>query len=380
MTQVNTMESEELELVDVTYHHIVLDGSSYEVGKQLGELIRQEPGAHRFFTSGKVNLKKLGFKDFETLWSYCEECCPGITDEMQGFVDELEISPQNMPFWNWTFAPSLGGECSQLAVLSTATQDQHIYAGRSYEWTHKEEDLKFFTNRVNGKANHIGFSCLLFGRHDGINEHGLVVSMSGGGIFRVPFKHRGPMFWLTLRAILDQGTSVKSALDLLEKLPMTGYLTFMLVDKTDTAALVEVADGTISVKHINSESSEPYDFSINHFRHPDMVQYNKLNVGIIHHSKIREGIIARYIDQYTPEISKQNVHDLFATVHPKGLCNHFYNDGFGTLWSMIFDVTEGSVDICCGAPTHNEYCTYGLQDPKGITPVPTIIPITKARL
>jgi predicted choloylglycine hydrolase len=374
------MGNEELELIDVKYHHFVLEGSPYEVGKQLGELIRLEPGPHQFFTSGRVDLQKLGFKDFETLWYYCEECCPGIIEEMQGFADELEISPQNIPFWNWTFAPALGGECSQLTVLSTATQDQHIYAARSYEWTHKEEDLKFITTRVNGKANHIGFSCLLFGRHDGINEHGLVVSMSGGGIFRVPFKNRGPMFWLTLRALLDNGTSVKSALNLLETLPMTGYLTFMLVDKTDTAALVEVADGTMSVKHITSESSEPYGFSVNHFRHDDKVKYNRLNVGIIHHSKIREGIIARYIDQYAPEISKQNFHDLFATLHPEGLCNHFYNDGFGTLWSMIFDVTAGSVDICCGAPTHNDSHTYGLQDPKGSTPIPTIIPITKARL
>jgi predicted choloylglycine hydrolase len=350
------------------------------VGQQLASLISQEPGAKQFFTTGKPNLKKLGFKDFDTLWVYCEECCPGITDEIQGFADGLDISPQNMPFWTWTFAPQLGGECSQFTALSSATQDQHIYAGRSYEWTHKEEDLKFFTNRIDGKANHIGFSCLLFGRHDGMNEHGLVVSMSGGGIFRVPFKNRGPMFWLTLRALLDNGTSVKSAVELLETLPMTGYLTFMLVDKSDTAALVEVADGAMSVKYINCDSPEPYGFSVNHFRHPDMTQYNKLNVGIIHHSKIRETIIKRYVEQHAPNMTKQNIQDLFATLHPDGLCNHFYNDGFGTLWSMIFDVTERSVDICCGAPTHNKYRTYGLNDSKGVTPVPTIIPITKVRL
>ncbi|MFX1541280.1 MAG: hypothetical protein ACFFBX_10910, partial [Promethearchaeota archaeon] len=80
------MEGNQLELVDVKYHHLVLEGSQYEAGKQLAQLISEEPGAKEFFTSGKVNLKKLGFKDFDTLWSYCEECCPGITDEMQGFA------------------------------------------------------------------------------------------------------------------------------------------------------------------------------------------------------------------------------------------------------------------------------------------------------
>ena len=94
------------------YHHIVLEGSQYEVGKQLGEFLIQEPNAKKVFASNKVNLKKLGFKDFETLWAYSEECCPGITDEIKGFADGLGVSPQTLPFWNWTFAPSLGGECS----------------------------------------------------------------------------------------------------------------------------------------------------------------------------------------------------------------------------------------------------------------------------
>jgi predicted choloylglycine hydrolase len=213
-----------------------------------------------------------------------------------------------------------------------------------------------------------------------MNEHGLVVSMSGGGIFRVPLKHRGPMFWLTIRALLDHSPSVKSALDLLETLPVTGYLTIMLADKSDNAAFVEVADGTLSVKYIKHENSEPYGFSVNHFRHSDMSQYNKLNVGIIRHSKIRETIIKDFLKQNAPNMTKQNVQDLFSTLHPNGLCNHFYNDGFGTLWSMIFDITNGCVYICCGAPTHNEYRTYGLNDPKGVTPIPTTIPITKSRL
>lgn len=374
------MEDKQYELLDINYHHIVLEGAQYEVGKQLAGLLSRESNAKNVFASEKVNLKKLGFTDFETLWAYCEECCPGITDEIQGFADGLGVSPQNLPFWNWTFAPSLGGDCSQLAVLSSATQDYHIYVGRSYEWIHTDEDLKLFTTRVKGKANHLGFSCLLFGRHDGLNEHGLVVSMTGGGIFGVPFKHRGPMFWLAIRALLDQSTSVKTALEHLETLPVTGYFTLLLVDKTDSAALVEVADGKMSIKHITRERSEPYGFSVNHYRQPDMEAYNELNVGIIHHSKIRETLITDWYKKYAPKITKQNVQDLFVTLHPDGLCNHFYNDGFGTLWSMIFDITQSSIDVCFSAPTHNKYRTYGLTDPVGITAVPTTIPITKARL
>ena len=176
------MEESKYNLVREKYHHIVLDGSGYDAGKQLAEIINQDPRAKKKFSSAKLDFKRLGFASWDALRSSCEECCPGITEEIQGFADGLETSPDMVPFWKWTYAPS----CSQFAALSPATKDHHIYAGRSYEWNHREEDLKLFTTRVKGKASHIGFSCLLFGRHDGLNEHGLVVSMTGGGIFDVP--------------------------------------------------------------------------------------------------------------------------------------------------------------------------------------------------
>ncbi len=47
---------------------------------------------------------------------------------------------------------------------------------------------------------------------------------------------------------------------------------------------------------------------------------------------------------------------------------------------MIFDVTKSRVDVCFGAPTHNKYRSFGLNDPVGVTEYPTIIPITRSRM
>jgi predicted choloylglycine hydrolase len=322
----------------------------------------------------------VGFTDWEALQSSCEACCPGLTEEIQGFADGLEISPDKVPFWNWTYSPVLGGNCSQVAVLSSATEDGHIHAARSYEWNHRDEDLKLFTTRIHGKARHLGFSCLLFGRHDGMNEHGLVVSMTGGGIFGVPFQQRGPMFWLVIRSLLDHGTSVPDALQRLDSMPMAGYFSLLLVGKHDEAAIVEFADGQRSVHRITRQDPEPYVFSVNHYRQPATQSFNKLNCGIITHSRIREALITGWYATQTPQVRKSSLQALFAAKHPTGLCNHFYNDGFGTLWSMIFDVTQGGMAVCFGAPTHNEYRPFGLADPVGVTDYPTVIPITRRRL
>lgn len=359
-------------LEKVKYHHIILDGSGYEAGKQLAEVINQDPNAKRFYISAKLDLKKVGFADFDSLQANCEECCPGITEEIQGFADGLGTSPDRVPFWKGAYTPSL---CSQLAVLSSATKDKHIYAARSYEWTHKEEDLKLFTTREKGKAKHIGFSCLLFGRYEGLNEHGLLASTTGGGIFGVPFKQRGPMNWVVVRSLLDWCVSVDSALERLESIPMAGYFSLMLVDKQDNAAIFEFADGQTSVKHITNDGPKPYVFSVNHFRQPETQKFNKLNCGIITHSQIRESLITKWYEANAQRMGKQDIQGLFATEHPAGLCNHFYNDGFGTLWSMIFDVTQNSVDVCFSAPTHNKYRSFGLNDPTGVTEYPAIVPI-----
>jgi hypothetical protein len=110
-----------------------------------------------------------------------------------------------------------------------------------------------------------------------------------------------------------------------------------------------------------------------------MQKYNKLNCGIIDHSKHRESLITKWYDSHAPTITNDDVRELFATEHPLGLCNHFY-DGFGTLWSMIFDLTQVTVDICFSAPTHNEYLPFGLEDSVGIREYPTVVPIKKSKL
>ncbi|MFX1475500.1 MAG: hypothetical protein ACFFCO_08495, partial [Promethearchaeota archaeon] len=104
-------------------------------------------------------------------------------------------------------------------------------------------------------------------------------------------------------------------------------------------------------------------------------KHNKLNCGIITHSQIRQSLITKMIQEKRPKISKEYLRQLFATSHPDGLCNYFYRDGFGTLWSMLFDVTERTVDVCFGAPTHNKYKTFKLNDPVGVTTYPAVFPI-----
>ncbi|MEM2088174.1 MAG: hypothetical protein QXF52_05795 [Thermoproteota archaeon] len=54
--------SQDYTMIRKEFQHLVLEGSSYEVGWQQGEVLkRQSPEAAKWFSSAEVNASKLGF-------------------------------------------------------------------------------------------------------------------------------------------------------------------------------------------------------------------------------------------------------------------------------------------------------------------------------
>ncbi|MHA2020094.1 MAG: C45 family autoproteolytic acyltransferase/hydrolase [Candidatus Thorarchaeota archaeon] len=367
-------------LEDVKFHHIVLEGTHYEVGEQLAEYIRTDRDRLKRYVSEKLEPSKHGFEDFETLRTYYETACPGITEELQGVADTLDISADMIPYWSQSLSSPSANRCSQVAVLSRVTEDGHSYFGRNYDYDTTRDDRVLCTTRVKGKASHIGFTAFLYGRHDGMNEHGLVASLTGAGIFNVPLKQRGVVIWVAIRSVLDSCKSVKEALKQLKRIPVGDFDSLILLDRNNHAALVEYADGEFRVKQISDKDPEGFVFSVNHYILPEMEKFNRLNIGIISHSSQRRRIISSTLKKNSPQVKRDDIRRLLSTHHPNGLCNHYYNDGFGTLWSVIVDVTKCDMEACFGAPSHNEYLKFGLDDPVGIQEYIAKAPVSKERL
>jgi predicted choloylglycine hydrolase len=208
-----------------------------------------------------------------------------------------------------------------------------------------------------------------------MNEHGLAVSFTGAGIFGVPLQVRGFAPWVVIRSLLDWCRSTDDALERLESVPVSGHLNLLLVDREDEAALVEYADGQMSIKRIGGEDSEPFVFSTNHYDIPEMTRFNRLNCGILGHSKKHHSLIGATLQEMNPRVRKEDIRTLLSRHHPHGLCSHLYKHRFGTLWSVIYDLTAGRADVCFGAPTHNDYETFGLADSVGIKACDAIIPL-----
>jgi predicted choloylglycine hydrolase len=365
----------EYSMMEKNFQRVVLEGSSYEVGRRQGEILKnQSPGAAKWFASAETKPERLGFDSFEDLQAFYEEHCPGITDEVQGFADSLGAEPEKLQI----YCPPIyqPGSCSQFAVMSSLTSDKHVLVGRSYEYHHEMNDFRLCTARISGKVKHIGFTEFLLARDDGMNDHGLCVTFAGGGTFKREPTRRGFAFFLVIRALLDNCSTVAEAVRHLERTPVSGYWSFLITDKDDNAALAQFFDGEHAIKRIGPDSSEQCLFSTNHYVLPDLVKYQKYaGDWILKNSKRRFELIGTRLSQASPNVSTETIRDLLSKEIYDGVCGHYYSDYFGTLFSVIYDLTDLKAHVCFGAPTHNHWQEpFSLDDPVGLNHHSAVLP------
>ncbi|MEM2088173.1 MAG: C45 family peptidase [Thermoproteota archaeon] len=303
-----------------------------------------------------------------------------MTEEIQGLADSIGVGPEKLQIYNPPIYQP--GNCSQIAVLSSSTRDKHVYVGRSYEYHHEMNDFRLCTVRIKGKVKHMGFSEYFLGRDDGINSHGLCVTFAGCGIFKREPTKRGFNFFLVVRTLLENCRTVDEAVEHLEKMPVGGYWSFLVTDKNNKAALAQFFDGKSSFKRIGPDSTEGFLFSTNHYFLPDMVKYQEYaGDWILRNSKRRFELIDKRLSQASPNISGETVRDILSKEIYEGVCGHYYTDYFGTLFSVIYNLTELKAEICFGAPTHNKWQgPFSLDDPVGLNHYTAILPNKSIKL
>lgn len=354
--------------VQATYHHLVVEGTAYECGSQIGEHILMLGGPLlAMYADARPDTPDRRGGDLDAWLALNDRYCPDLNDEMQGIADALGIPMERLAANLLWQAP--GGCCSHMAVLPGATADGHVLAARSYEWS-LEDEMRLVTTRVRGKYAHIGFSIFACGRFDGMNEQGLCITMSAGAPGKQPTSG-GFAFWAGIRAALDTCATVAQAEELVAAMPSCTYDNIILSDRQGNATLIENACGHRAMKRIGAGSPGQFIFSTNHFTLPGMAQRGNPPMWM---SAVRHRRIGQALSAAAPAIEREMLRGLLTATVPDGLCCHYYRDWFGTLWSMIFDATAGKVEVCFGPPTANGWYIFGLDDPKGVIQYPVVLP------
>ncbi len=349
----------------IKFVHTCLTGDAYVAGQMQGEILRNVPGWTDFIRSGKGAFDSW---EFEKVQRSFDRYFPGLNAEIAGLADATGIAPIEVIYYAATYQRAPG--CSHLVVLPPACEDGHTWLARTYDFSDAEDDLRLCTTHIDGMYRHIGFSSMLFGRCDGINEHGLAVTMSSGGIpLRTPIQ-TGYTFWALVRGVLETCRTVDEGLAFFEEIPLSGNNIFLLVDRMGQAALVEVFGPNKAVKRIDVLAKQPYLCATNHYTLPEMLSYQPGK--IMPNSQVRASTMNACLEQ--GPVSKKRLKALLGTLYPEGLSCHFYAEYFGTLHAMMFDVTTGKVEVCFGSPAANPWQPFDLANQVSAGFYPALLP------
>ena len=331
----------------VFFQHVVLKGDAYQIGKTQGEAIKRYAGFVDFLRSGAGRLSPDQFKKIS---EQMEAYCPGIRDEIRGMADAIGVAEQDFIYYSFTHLHK--GKCSHFAVLPSRTEEGRTLVGRSYEFGLKTEDLRLCTLRANDKYAFIGSSLIFFGFTEGMNEHGLVMTMSAGGWpvgatpeMRPPLDD-GFQFWFVLRCVLERCKTVDEAVALIREIPTCGNPNFIVADRAGSAALIEVFGRNKAVKRIGPQSEDQVVYSTNHFTLPEMELFRD---PVWTNSQVRRDAIRACLEG-TRKVNWQGIKELLSNEYPQGLACHYYDEGFGTLRSMVFDPFAGEIEMSFGSP------------------------------
>jgi predicted choloylglycine hydrolase len=360
------MEDQMTQEQQVVFQHVILKGDAYQIGKAQAEAIKHIPEFVGFLRSG---AGKFTSQLFEQISSQMEHFCPGINAEMNGFADGLGISLTDLIYYAYTYLPK--GKCSHFALLPSRTEEGRTLIGRSYEFGVETEDMRLCTMHVNDKYAFIGSSLIFFGFTEGMNEHGLVVTMSAGGMptglepgMRAPIQD-GFQFWFVIRSVLEKCKTVDEAVRLIKEIPTCGNPNLIVADKSGEAALIEIYGPHKAIKKIDLQTVEQMIESTNHFTLPEMLPHRD---PIWKNSQIRYGAIQSRLGG-TQKVNREDLKSLLSDEYPMGLACHYYEEWFGTLRSMIFDPQAGEIEMCFGSPVGGVWHSIDFNTPMKNYPV-----------
>lgn len=334
-----------------------LSGTNYEIGYKLGQIARDNALLKQKLASGFPDFGRDEAKQANEMFA---KYCPGLVEELQGFADAIKLQLEQITYYAMTY---LQPRCSQIAVLPGITKNKHPLIARNYEFNYEVEDFQLLKTSVQGKYTHLGTSVLQFGRDDGFNEHGLVVTMSSCGIpvgavpaMRSP-KVTGLQFWAVIRSILENCKNVQEALQFVKDIPIAYNINLIITDKEGNAALLETLDGQMAYKQLNSNSNENYIFATNHPLLPEMIAKEP---HAMHNSLQRYKYINETLKD-AKDITVDNLKTLLLNKYPNGLCCHYYEDFFGTVKSMVIDPIDGKIHLCWGGRKENGWNCYDIN-------------------
>jgi predicted choloylglycine hydrolase len=297
-------------------------GTPYDVGRQQAALFAESPKGQGFRRRKSVRLPWwFDIKSCEKLFAGIS---PALWEEIGGIAEGLGVSMERavLAFGTGGLRPLTGG-CS--AIMAAGAY------GRNYDFRPQHYGARLALVQARGSYASIGFSELLTGRLDGMNECGLSI-----GLHLVNGKpiRPGLSCVLIVRLALDQCATAEEACALLQRLPHAMQYNYSMLDSEGNAAVVEATPGAIAVR------TGVWLACTNHFQSPRLAPHNRR----AEHSRKRLPTLETWARE---GLSADAV---FANLNwsASPAFHHGYDKGAGTLHTIVSEPARRRILIGVG--------------------------------
>jgi predicted choloylglycine hydrolase len=237
---------------------IQLRDTSFNIGLKLGTHLHNTPQLHVFESTTRPEI------DFTNLKSIFTTFAPHLQEELEGLAHGLEISTEK------SAALFSGYDLPKTETMGCTALITKKYYVRNYDFTPDLYDGMFSLIQPDGVFASAGYNLQVVGRHDGVNEKGVVAGLhfvSNEGY------SKGISPWTAVRMVLDKCSSVDDAIHMLKELPHSACYNFSLGDKKGSMAVVEASPGKVAVRLGESLLS-----CVNHFQDPALTDKNRSSI------------------------------------------------------------------------------------------------------
>ena len=206
---------------------VVVRGTPYEMGRQLGRLIAPQmqqfvpaavEGTSREMGVSQEKLREVWARTAAFADDRVEQEMAGLADGSGlplGLLQAMHAVPILKPY-----------SCSSIAAWGPATQDGHLYQTRNLDWSLEVKAHEFPVIVVyipdKGRAHVVPTFAGMIGAHTGMNTAGLALSEMGDSPEReMPYQVHAPHFTVFFRTLLYDASSLTEALQTFQALPLT---------------------------------------------------------------------------------------------------------------------------------------------------------------
>lgn len=299
-----------------TYVNVLqIRGSSYEIGIKTGLEIENQPIIKTLEAITKPEI------DYDNMKSIYSAFAPHLLEELDGLAHSLNLSSNKAAalFSGYDVPRTEAMGCSALL-----TKDYYV---RNYDFSPSLYDGLFSIVQPEKSLASAGYNLQILGRHDGVNEQGLVMGLhfvSNEGYTK------GISPWIAIRMALDMCTTVDEAIALLKEIPHSAYYNFSIGDRRGNMAVVEASPDEIIIRR------EGFLTCVNHFQDDQLQNKNRDSI---------EGSLKR--NRYLHKLNENNTTHLevfneFRSIESP-LFFTDYDNLFGTLHTFSYSYQNSKI-------------------------------------